>query len=390
MDDWILLIDESRDAGLQRLITDAALNAGVKEVIAQDSENVEPEKSDPLIAVVSPAVERRQAIARQAYELWPHTQTLLLAKPGDVEDLRRRTMPTLRLGRRCTIVEDTEEVIRRELVSAARLSIRRRQHRTMLDDINLQLVRSAQPQVSEYRRLVISDRYFATVLESATDAILSLDQHGLVRSWNLAAERLFGYPETTVIGRSLEPLLQIKVPLLAQTSDVPASARTEMRCRCADGQMLDVDWTFTTVLDSGEKLGAIAAIGRDITSRKRAALELSRTNEILNSILSNMGDAVVVADKEENFLVFNPAAERMFGTGPTQAKSREWSRRYGLYLPDKITPFPAINCLLRGRSAARRSTTSRCSSGAITCPRVFGPGSMVAPCEVRPASCWAV
>ena len=280
MDDWILLIDESRDAGLQRLITDAALSAGVKEVIAQDSENVGPEKSDPLIAVVSPAVERRQTIARQAYELWPNTQTLLLAKPGDVEDLRRRTMPTLTLGRRCTVVEDTEEVIRRELVSAARLSIRRRQHRTMLDDINLQLARSAQPHVSEYRRLVISDRYFATVLESATDAILSLDQHGLVRSWNLAAERLFGYPETTVIGRSLEPLLQIKVPLLAQTSDVPASARTEMRCRCADGQMLDVDWTFTTVLDSGEKLGAIAAIGRDITSRKRAALELSRTNEI--------------------------------------------------------------------------------------------------------------
>ena len=347
MDDWILLIDESRDAGLQRLITDAALSAGVKEVIAQDSESVRPEKSDPLIAVVSPAVERRQAIARQAYELWPHTQTLLLAKPGDVEDLRRRTMPTLTLGRRCTVVEDTEEVIRRELVSAARLSIRRRQHRTMLDDINLQLARSAQPHVSEYRRLVISDRYFATVLESATDAILSLDQHGLVRSWNLAAERLFGYPETTVIGRSLEPLLQIKVPLLAQTSDVPASARTEMRCRCADGQMLDVDWTFTTVLDSGEKLGAIAAIGRDITSRKRAALELSRTNEILKSILSNMGDAVVVADKEENFLVFNPAAERMFGAGPTEAKSREWSRRYGLYLPDKVTPFPRDQLPLR-------------------------------------------
>jgi hypothetical protein len=40
MDDWILLIDESRDAGLQRLIADAALSAGVKEVIAQDSENV--------------------------------------------------------------------------------------------------------------------------------------------------------------------------------------------------------------------------------------------------------------------------------------------------------------------------------------------------------------
>jgi PAS domain S-box-containing protein len=68
--------------------------------------------------------------------------------------------------------------------------------------------------------------------------------------------------------------------------------------------------------------------------------ELSRINEILRSILSNMGDAVIVADKDNNFLVFNPAAERMFGKGAMQVPSTDWSRRYGLYLPDKVTPFP--------------------------------------------------
>jgi len=68
--------------------------------------------------------------------------------------------------------------------------------------------------------------------------------------------------------------------------------------------------------------------------------ELSRINEILHSILSDMGDAVIVADKDENFLVFNPAAERMFGAGATKTNASEWSHRYGLYLPDKVTPFP--------------------------------------------------
>ena len=77
-----------------------------------------------------------------------------------------------------------------------------------------------------------------------------------------------------------------------------------------------------------------------VMERKRAAEELSRTNEILQSILSNMGDAVIVADKGGNFLVFNPAAERMFGKGAIQMPSTEWSHRYGLYLPDKVTPFP--------------------------------------------------
>jgi PAS domain S-box-containing protein len=68
--------------------------------------------------------------------------------------------------------------------------------------------------------------------------------------------------------------------------------------------------------------------------------ELSRTNEILRSILSDMGDAVIVADKDEHFLVFNPAAERMFGGEATKTGARAWSHGYGLYLPDKVTPFP--------------------------------------------------
>ena len=85
---------------------------------------------------------------------------------------------------------------------------------------------------------------------------------------------------------------------------------------------------------------AVAAHLDLVIERKRAAEELSRTNEILHSILSDMGDAVIVADKDENFLVFNPAAERMFGAGPTKTNASEWSHRYGLYLPDKVTPFP--------------------------------------------------
>ena len=85
---------------------------------------------------------------------------------------------------------------------------------------------------------------------------------------------------------------------------------------------------------------AVAAQLGLMMERKRAAEQLSDTNEILQSILSNMGDAVIVADKGGHFLVFNPAAERMFGKGAMQMPFTEWSQRHGLYLADKITPFP--------------------------------------------------
>jgi serine phosphatase RsbU (regulator of sigma subunit) len=73
----------------------------------------------------------------------------------------------------------------------------------------------------------------------------------------------------------------------------------------------------------------------------REAVDLAQVNEILESILSSMSDAVIVADRQEKFLVFNPAAQRIFGEDATDTPSADWSRRHGLYLPDKVTPFPS-------------------------------------------------
>jgi PAS domain S-box-containing protein len=78
----------------------------------------------------------------------------------------------------------------------------------------------------------------------------------------------------------------------------------------------------------------------EIAERKRVEERLLKQTEIQESILSNMGDAVIVADKEGKILVFNPAAERMFGSAAIDTTAAERSLRLGLYLPDKVTPFP--------------------------------------------------
>ncbi|HEX4665225.1 MAG TPA: SpoIIE family protein phosphatase [Chthoniobacterales bacterium] len=57
--------------------------------------------------------------------------------------------------------------------------------------------------------------------------------------------------------------------------------------------------------------------------------------------MSNIGDAVIVAGREDGFLIFNPAAQRMFGEGATDITLADWSGRKDLYLPDKVTLFPS-------------------------------------------------
>ncbi len=79
----------------------------------------------------------------------------------------------------------------------------------------------------------------------------------------------------------------------------------------------------------------------EIAERKRAEEALSHQTSILQSILDSMADAVIVVDAEGKLLLFNPAAEQIHGMSPTDAARDESMGRYGLYLPDMVTPYPA-------------------------------------------------
>jgi PAS domain S-box-containing protein len=130
-------------------------------------------------------------------------------------------------------------------------------------------------------------------------------------------------------------------PLRSKTGEYKWFLSRALPITDEEGRVVRWFGTNTDITEQRELEQALRA-SRDELEQKvtdRTA-ELSRTNEILRSILSNMGDAVIVADKDNNFLVFNPAAERMFGKGAMQMPFTEWSQRYGLYFADKITPFP--------------------------------------------------
>jgi PAS domain S-box-containing protein len=91
----------------------------------------------------------------------------------------------------------------------------------------------------------------------------------------------------------------------------------------------------------------------DITERKQSEAELTQqTSELahsrqaleaqklmLQSVLNSMVEGLVAADEQGKFILWNPAADKIMGLGPTNLPSTDWAAHYGLFLPDTITPI---------------------------------------------------
>jgi PAS domain S-box-containing protein len=96
------------------------------------------------------------------------------------------------------------------------------------------------------------------------------------------------------------------------------------------------------------------AVARDVTESKHAMVQLETTtaqlasseaqfrqqSNLLQLLIDSIGDGIIAADENSNFLLFNPAAQDIFGMGATDYTPNEWSAKYGLFLPDTVTPFP--------------------------------------------------
>jgi signal transduction histidine kinase len=89
-------------------------------------------------------------------------------------------------------------------------------------------------------------------------------------------------------------------------------------------------------------------------ARSRTALEAQQ--RMLQSVLDSMAEGLVAADEQGKFILWNPAAERIVGLGPTDMSPERWTLHYGVYRPDTVTPFPPeqnpLLLAVRGQSTA--------------------------------------
>jgi len=115
----------------------------------------------------------------------------------------------------------------------------------------------------------------AAIVESSDDAIVGKDLNGIINSWNGGAERLFGYTESEIIGKSVLTLipehLQYEEPeILRRLTSNQRIDHYETQRITKSGQLVDVSLTISPVRDSRGRVIGASKVARDISERKRA------------------------------------------------------------------------------------------------------------------------
>jgi PAS domain S-box-containing protein len=129
----------------------------------------------------------------------------------------------------------------------------------------------------------------ASIVDAAGDAIMALTLDGVVRSWNDACERIFGYPVSEAIGRSI-------IELIAPPGEADGMRQALTTASCgevvhaeglrhrADGSILFEAVTLSPIRDECGEVSFISAVSRDISAAAREAHYRSIEQDVVISL----------------------------------------------------------------------------------------------------------
>jgi len=138
--------------------------------------------------------------------------------------------------------------------------------------------------ITERKQMEMNQHRLAAIVESSDDSILGMTLDGIVTSWNKGAERLFGYAADEIEGQPVAILLPPDRPdeetrIIARLRQGEQIGHFETVRRRKDGRLIDVSLTISPIKDEQGTIVGVSKIAHDITARRRAEEELTKSHE---------------------------------------------------------------------------------------------------------------
>ena len=154
--------------------------------------------------------------------------------------------------------------------------------------------------------------YQADLLQRVSDAIIATDNDNMIRMWNPAAEKIYGWKEEEAIGKTFREIVQPEYKYQSR-EEVYETIRTEgvwsgeIVHHRKDGEPLWFTSNIALVRDKHGNQDGMVSVNHNITERKRADEALAKERNLLRTLIDALPDRIYAKDTERRFILNNTA-----------------------------------------------------------------------------------
>jgi PAS domain S-box-containing protein len=262
----------------------------------------------------------------------PTTDSRAIQVPGTPDDeleclaivplsIRQRTLGAMtvrRLGLERPFSAEELDLLRAFAAQAA-VSI---ENAHLYGQIEAQAQRLERQVEERTRELALSEARYRSLVESAQSGILQIDSEGVILYANSTLSRMVETPLNEIIGKTFQD-----TGLLDESNRQELLQRFESRMRgelpltdayvttfrSRSGRTVPIMLGVSAIADQDKELQGLTVLATDISERIQLEEALKAERDRLDAMLTHVGDAVMVTDRDAAIQFVNPAWERLNG-----------------------------------------------------------------------------
>jgi PAS domain S-box-containing protein len=159
----------------------------------------------------------------------------------------------------------------------------------------------------------------AAIVASSDDAIVGEDLNGVIISWNIGAEHIFGFSAAEMVGTSTLRLIPAERRdeeklILGRIRAGRSVKHFETQRIPKRGERIDVSITASPIRNTAGDILGVSKVARDISERKGAEETLRRSEALFGAIIRQAPMGVYVVDARFRLRQMNPLARAVFST----------------------------------------------------------------------------
>jgi PAS domain S-box-containing protein len=202
--------------------------------------------------------------------------------------------------------------------NGTRLTVLSRWALTCDSETNVESIMEANIDITHAKEADRITNLLAAIVDSSDDAIISKGLDGVLTSWNIGAERMFGYTADEAIGKHITIIIPAdrrdeETKILERLGRGERIDHFETIRLRKDGTPLDISLTISPVKDDTGRIVGASKVARDITERRRTERALRESEERYRAIVETTPECVKLVASDGTLLHMNPPGLKMVG-----------------------------------------------------------------------------